>query len=83
MTFGMLPFLVQQCRVSMGGNLSTGYSIQNIVGTFSMYFLFNYKPQVWRKYNYLTAAAFDTGYNLAVLLIFIIFSSGKTISMPN
>ncbi|SJM88812.1 related to sexual differentiation process protein ISP4 [Zygosaccharomyces bailii] len=65
------------------GNLSTGYSTQFIVGTFSMYFLFNYKPQIWRKYNYLTAAAFDTGYNLAVLLIFIIFSSGKTISMPN
>lgn len=65
------------------GNLSTGYATQFVVGTFSMYYLYNYKPRFWRNYNYLTAAAFDTGYNLAVLLIFIIFSSGKTIEMPN
>lgn len=65
------------------GNLSTGYLTKWLVGTYSMYYLFNKRHEFWQKYNYLTAAAFDTGYNLAVLLIFIIFSSGQPIQMPN
>ncbi|SSD60829.1 related to sexual differentiation process protein isp4 [Saccharomycodes ludwigii] len=65
------------------GNMSTGFFTQFAVGSFSMYYLYNFKHTLWKNYNYLTAAAFDTGYNLAVLLIFIIFSSGKIIEMPN
>jgi len=65
------------------GNLSTGYLSKFIVGTLSMFYFFRYRHKLWKKYNYILAAAFDTGYNLAVLLIFIFFSSGKIITMPN
>ncbi len=65
------------------GNLSTGYLSQFIVGTVSMFYFFRYKHRFWKRYNYILAAAFDTGYNLAVLLIFIFFSAGKIVTMPN
>lgn len=65
------------------GNISTGYLSQFIVGTLSMFYFFRYRHKVWKRYNWILAAAFDTGYNLAVLLIFIFFSAGKRVSMPN
>ncbi|KAK6205266.1 oligopeptide transporter protein [Scheffersomyces amazonensis] len=65
------------------GNLSTGYFSQFIGGTVAMFWAYRYKHELWKRYNYLLAAAFDTGYNLTVLLIFIIFSSGRVINMPN
>lgn len=37
----------------------------------------------WTKYAYLWGAAADTGYNFALLVIFIAFSAVKTIDMPN
>ncbi|KAI5962119.1 OPT7 [Candida pseudojiufengensis] len=65
------------------GNISTGYLSQFIGGTITMFYFYRYKHLTWKKYNYLLAAAIDTGYNLAVLLIFIIFASGKSIPMPH
>lgn len=59
------------------GNISTGYLTQFLVVTLSMYYFFNFRHKVWRDYNHLTAAAFNTGYNSEVCLMFIIFSSGK------
>lgn len=65
------------------GNVSTGPLSQIIGGTITMFWAFRYKHDLWKKYNYLLAAAFDTGFNLAILLIFLFFSAGKQVSMPN
>ncbi|KAH3678923.1 hypothetical protein WICMUC_001349 [Wickerhamomyces mucosus] len=65
------------------GNLSTGNISKIIVGTISMFYFFRYRHKVWAKYNFLLAAAFDTGLNLAILLIFIFFSAGKRTTMPH
>lgn len=65
------------------GNLSTGPLSQFIGGTLSMFYGFRYKHDLWKKYNYLLAAAFDTGYNLAILAIFLFFSLFFNIQMPH
>ncbi|EDK46126.1 conserved hypothetical protein [Lodderomyces elongisporus NRRL YB-4239] len=65
------------------GNISTGPLSLFIGGTITMFYAYRYKHALWKKYNYLLAAAIDTGYNLAILLIFICFSAGKVILMPN
>jgi OPT family small oligopeptide transporter len=64
------------------GNVSTGYLSQFIGGTVTMFWAFRYKHDLWRRYNYILAAAMDTGYNLSVLLIFLFFATGKTVEMP-
>lgn len=64
------------------GNLSTGYVSKFIGGTVTMYWAYNYRHSLWKSYNYILAAAFDTGYNFAVLLIFLLFSFRRTIRMP-
>ena len=48
-----------------------------------MYYFYRRRFNVWKKYNYLIAAALDAAFNINLLLIFLIFSSGKVISMPN
>ena len=48
-----------------------------------MYYFYRKRFDVWKQYNYLIAAAFDAGFNLNMLLIFLFFSSGKVITMPN
>ncbi|KAF2877662.1 OPT oligopeptide transporter protein-domain-containing protein [Massariosphaeria phaeospora] len=65
------------------GNLSTGYLSRIIVGYICMYWFYNRRFETWKRYNYLVAAALDAGFNIAMLLMFIIFSSGKVISMPH
>lgn len=65
------------------GNLSTGYASKFIGGTATMYWAYNYRHSLWKSYNYILAAAFDTGYNLAVLIIFLLFSFGRTVRMPH
>lgn len=65
------------------GNLSTGYLSKFIGGTITMFYGFRYRHEVWKKYNYILAAAFDTGFNLSILLIFLLFSFGRTVEMPN
>lgn len=62
------------------GNLSTGYLSKFIGGTFTMFYAFRYKRNLWKQYNYILAAAFDTGLNLSILVIFILFS--LDIQMP-
>ena len=64
------------------GNLSTGYTSRLIVAYISMYYFYRRRFNVWKKYNYLIAAALDAAFNINLLLIFVIFSSGKVISMP-
>lgn len=64
------------------GNMSTGAPLRFFIAWFSMYYLYRRRFDVWRRYNYIVAAALDAAYNIAVLLIFVIFSSGKNISMP-
>lgn len=65
------------------GNLSAGFMSRLLGGTISMYWGFNYRHELWKKYNYIVAAAFDTGYDLAVLLIFLLFSFRANIEAPH
>ncbi|RDW75484.1 hypothetical protein BP6252_06626 [Coleophoma cylindrospora] len=64
------------------GNISTGYTSAFIGSFVVMYWAFRYRYNLWARYNYLLAAAFDAGYNLNMLLIFLCFGSGKLIAMP-
>ena len=48
-----------------------------------MYYFYRKRFDVWKKYNYLVAAALDAAFNINLLLVFLIFSSGKFISMPH
>jgi hypothetical protein len=64
------------------GNISTGY-FSGFIGSFVvMYWAFRYRYNLWAKYNYILAAAFDTGFNFNLLLIFLFFGSGKITNMP-
>lgn len=65
------------------GNLSTGYFSSFVGGFIAMYWFFRYRFKIWKRYNYIVAAAFDAAFNLNMLLIFLFFGSGKQISMPN
>jgi OPT family small oligopeptide transporter len=65
------------------GNVSTGYTSAIIGGYIVMYWAYRKHFEVWKRYNYLLAAAFDAGFNLNMLLIFFFFGAGKQISMPN
>ncbi|KAL1846380.1 OPT superfamily [Paecilomyces lecythidis] len=64
------------------GNLSTGFTSAIIGGYIVMYHVYRRHFEVWKRYNYMVAAAFDAGFNLNMLLIFLFFGSGKQISMP-
>ncbi|KAF2753322.1 OPT superfamily oligopeptide transporter [Pseudovirgaria hyperparasitica] len=65
------------------GNLSTGYISRFIVGYISMRYFLRKRFETWRRYNFLIAAALDAGFNFALLAMFVIFSSGKVVVMPN
>ncbi|CAH6723934.1 hypothetical protein CLIB1444_23S00738 [[Candida] jaroonii] len=65
------------------GNLSTGGLSKFIGGTITMFYIFRYHHHHWKNYNYILAAAFDTGYNLSVLLIFLVSSVLFTFTMPH
>jgi OPT family oligopeptide transporter len=65
------------------GNLSTGYFSAYIGGFIAMYWFFRHHFKVWKRYNYIVAAALDAAFNLNMLLIFLFFGSGKQIKMPN
>ncbi|KAI0406507.1 OPT oligopeptide transporter protein-domain-containing protein [Xylaria palmicola] len=64
------------------GNVSTGYFSRFIGGFVVMYWAYRYRYQLWARYNFILAAAFDAGFNLNLLLIFLFFGSGKVITMP-
>lgn len=65
------------------GNVSTGLTSAFIGGYIVMYWAYRRHFEVWKRYNYLVAAAFDAGFNLNMLLIFIFFGAAKEISMPH
>jgi OPT family small oligopeptide transporter len=65
------------------GNLSTGYFSAWLGGFIAMYWIFRHHFKIWKRYNYIVAAAFDAAFNLNMLLIFLFFGSGKSIKMPN
>jgi hypothetical protein len=65
------------------GNLSTGYASRFIVGYISMRYFYRKRFETWRRYNFQIAAALDTAFNATMLMVFVFFSSGKVISMPN
>lgn len=58
------------------GNVSTGYMSRFIGGTVTMFYAFRYKNRIWMRYNYVVAAALDTGYNMALTAVFVLFSMG-------
>lgn len=64
------------------GNVSTGYTSAIIGGYVAMYHFYRKRFEVWRQYSYVVAAAFDAGFNLNLLLIFLFFGAGKQVSMP-
>lgn len=58
------------------GNVSTGYLSKFLGGTATMFYAYRYKNNVWKKYNYVVAAALDTGFNLALTITFVLFTLG-------
>lgn len=56
------------------GNISTGHASKFIGGTVTMYYFFHYKKRIWEEYNYVVAAALDTGYNMSMSIIFALAS---------
>ncbi|EGV61894.1 hypothetical protein CANTEDRAFT_108167 [Yamadazyma tenuis ATCC 10573] len=64
------------------GNISTGGLSKMIGGTVTMFYVFRYHHKVWKNFNYVMAAGLDTGYNLSVLIIFVI-TSFTVIRMPH
>lgn len=65
------------------GNISTGYTSAIIGGYVVMYHFYRKRFEVWKRYSYMIAAAFDAGFNFNLLLIFLFFGAGKQIAMPN
>lgn len=65
------------------GNISTGY-VSSIIGGFVvMYWAYRRHYEFWARYNYILSAAFDSGFNLNLLCIFVFFGAWKVIEMPN
>lgn len=65
------------------GNISTGYLSSFIGGCVVMFWAFRYRYDLWARWNYILAAAFDAGFNFNMLLIFLCFGAGKIIEMPH
>ena len=63
------------------GNLSTGYFSAYLGGFIAMYWIFRHHFKIWKRYNYIVAAAFDAAFNFNMLLIFLFFGAGKQIKM--
>ncbi|KAF2108814.1 OPT oligopeptide transporter protein-domain-containing protein [Lophiotrema nucula] len=64
------------------GNVSTGYISQFIVAYICMHYYLKHRFETWKRYNFLVAAALDAGFSISLLLMFIIFNSGKQIQPP-
>ena len=62
------------------GNVSTGYLSAIIGGFVVMYWAYNHHYDLWARYNYIFAAAFDAGFNFNMLFIFLAFGAGKIVS---
>lgn len=58
------------------GNISTGYLSKFVGATVSHFYVVRYRADLWRRYHFLIAAAFDTGYSLSLSAIFAAAASG-------
>jgi hypothetical protein len=47
-----------------------------------MFWAYRHHYELWARYNYILGAAFDSGYNLNQLLIFLFFNAVRTVAMP-
>lgn len=65
------------------GNISTGYTSSFIGGIVVMYWAFRYRYEMWSRWNYILAAAFDAGFNFNMLLVFLCFGAAKIVVMPH
>ncbi|EXF75525.1 hypothetical protein CFIO01_06261 [Colletotrichum fioriniae PJ7] len=68
---------------SFYGNISTGYVSSLIGGFVVMFWAYRYRYDMWARWNYILAAAFDAGFNFNMLLTFLFFGAGKIVTMPN
>ncbi|GJC91269.1 plant-like oligopeptide transporter [Colletotrichum higginsianum] len=68
---------------SFYGNISTGYFSSFIGGFVVMFWAYRYRYNLWARWNYILAAAFDAGFNYNMLLTFLFFGAGKIVTMPN
>lgn len=64
------------------GNISTGYFSRFLGGFVVMFWAYRYRYELWSRYNYILAAAFDAGFNLNMLLIFLCFGAARVVTMP-
>ncbi|KAK2043417.1 OPT superfamily oligopeptide transporter [Colletotrichum somersetense] len=65
------------------GNISTGYFSSFLGGFVVMFWAYRYRYDLWARWNYILAAAFDAGFNFNMLLTFLFFGAGKIVTMPN
>ncbi|KAG5982382.1 hypothetical protein E4U55_001976 [Claviceps digitariae] len=65
------------------GNISTGYLSSFLGGFVVMFWTYRYRYELWARWNYILAAAFDAGFNFNMLLIFLCFGAGKVVNMPH
>ncbi|GJC77242.1 oligopeptide transporter 8 [Colletotrichum liriopes] len=68
---------------SFYGNISTGYFSSFIGGFVVMFWAYRYRYDLWARWNYILAAAFDAGFNFNMLLTFLFFGAGKIVTMPH
>ncbi|KAF4543396.1 Oligopeptide transporter [Lasiodiplodia theobromae] len=64
------------------GNISTGYTSSFLGGFVVMFWAYRRRYDLWARWNYILAAAFDAGFNFNMLLIFLFFGAGKIVTMP-
>lgn len=65
------------------GNISAGFTSAFLAGLVVMFWAYRKRYDVWARWNYILAAAFDAGFNFNMLLIFLFFGSGKVTTMPH
>ncbi|POR34348.1 Oligopeptide transporter OPT superfamily [Tolypocladium paradoxum] len=65
------------------GNISTGPLSSFIGGFVVMFVYYRYRFEIFARWNYILAGAFDAGFNFNIMLIFLLFGSAKIIKMPH
>ncbi|EPE33490.1 hypothetical protein GLAREA_06503 [Glarea lozoyensis ATCC 20868] len=65
------------------GNLTSGTTSSIIGGYVVMYWAYRKHYELWARYNYILAAAFDAGFNLNLLILFLGMGAGKIVTMPH
>lgn len=65
------------------GNMTAGTTSSIIGGFVVMYWAYRHHYELWARYNYILAAAFDAGFNLNLLILFLAFGAGSYIKMPH